>query len=68
MARSLLPKPRNGAYLTRNWKFESISLQRGGFEGKRNPRDLFTGPDRLIPPAMQQAKLSSAPTSPMPFR
>src|ERR1700736_4478191 len=27
-----------------------------GFEGKRNPRDLFTGPDRLIAPAMQQAK------------
>jgi hypothetical protein len=26
------------------------------FEGKRNPRDLFTGPDRLIAPAMQQAK------------
>jgi len=27
-----------------------------GFEGNRNPRDLFTGPDRLIAPAMQQAK------------
>jgi hypothetical protein len=27
-----------------------------GFEGKRDPRDLFTGPDRLIPPAMQQCK------------
>jgi hypothetical protein len=26
------------------------------FEGKRNPRDLFTRPDRLIAPAMQQAK------------
>jgi hypothetical protein len=26
------------------------------FEGKRNPRDLFTGPDRFIAPAMQQAK------------
>src|SRR6266481_3287255 len=26
------------------------------FEGKRNPRDLFTGPDCLIAPAMQQAK------------
>jgi hypothetical protein len=25
------------------------------FEGKRNPRDLFTGPDCLIAPAMQQA-------------
>src|ERR1700756_1812343 len=23
-----------------------------GFEGQRNPRDLFTGPDRLIAPAM----------------
>src|ERR1700686_2953869 len=27
-----------------------------GFEGQCNPRDLFTGPDRLIAPAMQQAK------------
>jgi hypothetical protein len=27
-----------------------------GFEGKRNPRDLFTGPDCLIAPAMQQVK------------
>src|SRR5205807_4753354 len=27
-----------------------------GFEGQRNPRDLFTGPDRLIPPAMQHRK------------
>src|SRR6476646_3209462 len=27
-----------------------------GFEGNRNPRDLFTGPDRLIAPAMQQTK------------
>src|SRR5438046_6701005 len=27
-----------------------------GFEGKRNPRDRAAGPDRLIPPAMQQAK------------
>src|SRR6202165_5821335 len=27
-----------------------------GFEGQGNPRDLFTGPDCLIPPAMQQAK------------
>src|SRR5437868_10732051 len=26
-----------------------------GFEGKRNPRDCAAGPDRLIPPAMQQA-------------
>jgi hypothetical protein len=24
-----------------------------GFEGKRNPRDIAAGPDRLIPPAMQ---------------
>src|SRR5271156_7007928 len=28
MPRSLLPERRNGAYLARNWKFESISLQR----------------------------------------
>ena len=27
-----------------------------GFEGKRNPRDRAPRPDRLIPPAMQQAK------------
>src|SRR6516162_8995829 len=27
-----------------------------GFEGQRNPGDRATGPDRLIPPAMQQAK------------
>jgi hypothetical protein len=27
-----------------------------GFEGERNPRDLFTGPDCLIAPAMQQPK------------
>ena len=27
-----------------------------GFEGQRNPRDLFPGPDRLIPPAMQQGQ------------
>ena len=27
-----------------------------GFKGNRNPRDLFTGPDRLIAPAMQPAK------------
>jgi hypothetical protein len=27
-----------------------------GFEGQRNPRDLFTDPDRLVAPAMQQGK------------
>ena len=27
-----------------------------GFEGKRDPRDGAAGPDRLIPPAMQQSK------------
>src|ERR1700751_366748 len=27
-----------------------------GFEGKRNPGDRAAGPDRLIPPAMQQGK------------
>src|SRR6202521_2618247 len=27
-----------------------------GFEGKRNPRDLFTGPDCLIAPPMRQPK------------
>jgi hypothetical protein len=29
-----------------------------GFEGQRNPRDRAASPDRLIPPAMQQAKQS----------
>src|SRR3974390_1627063 len=29
-----------------------------GLEGKRNPRDRAAGPDRLIPPAMQQVKQS----------
>jgi hypothetical protein len=29
-----------------------------GFEGKRNPRDRAAGPDRLIPPTMQQPKQS----------
>jgi hypothetical protein len=32
-----------------------------GFEGKRNPRDLFTGPDCLIAPAMQQPKAPARP-------
>ena len=27
-----------------------------GFEGQGNPRDLFTGLDRLVAPAMQQGK------------
>jgi len=27
-----------------------------GFEGNRNPRDGAAGPDRLIPPAMQQGQ------------
>src|ERR1700757_4468211 len=27
-----------------------------GFEGERNPGDCAAGPDRLIPPAMQQSK------------
>jgi len=27
-----------------------------GFEGNRNPGDRAAGPDRLIPPAMQQSK------------
>ena len=27
-----------------------------GLEGNRNPRDSAAGPDRLIPPAMQQRK------------
>jgi hypothetical protein len=30
-----------------------------GFEGNRNPRDRAAGPDRLIPPAMQQASSRS---------
>ena len=27
-----------------------------GFEGQRDPLDITAGPDRLIPPAMQQGK------------
>src|SRR5437660_4404963 len=27
-----------------------------GLEGNRNPRDRAAGPDRLVPPAMQQGK------------
>jgi hypothetical protein len=27
-----------------------------GFEGQRDPRDGGAGPDRLVPPAMQQCK------------
>jgi len=27
-----------------------------GFEGQGNPRDLFTGTDRLVAPAMRQGK------------
>src|ERR1700719_1967236 len=34
----------------------SANAANAGFEGKRNPRDLFTGSDCLIAPAMQQAK------------
>jgi hypothetical protein len=35
-----------------------------GFEGKRNPRDLATGPDLLIAPAMSRpSSLSSLGSS-----
>jgi hypothetical protein len=42
MPRSLLPERRNGAYLARNWKFESISLQRRVC-GERGVRGCYPG-------------------------
>src|ERR1700726_1185707 len=43
-------------YPTRTQPARQPEAVAAGFEGQRNPRDLFTGPDRLIAPAMQQAK------------
>jgi hypothetical protein len=43
-------------YPTRTQPTRQPEAVAAGFEGQCNPRDLFTGPDRLIPPAMQQAK------------
>ncbi len=41
---------------SRRGRLRNLPLARTG--GKRNPRDRAAGPDRLIPPAMQQAKQS----------
>src|SRR3984893_789380 len=43
-------------YPTRTQPARQPEAVAAGFEGNRNLRDLFTGPDRLIAPAMQQAK------------
>src|SRR5438128_11868575 len=43
-------------YSTRRKPARQPEAVAAGFEGKRNPRDRVAGPDRLILPAMQQAK------------
>src|SRR4029077_15142691 len=43
-------------YSTRRKPTRQPKAVAAGFEGERNPRDRAAGPDRLIPPAMQQAK------------
>jgi hypothetical protein len=43
-------------YSTRRQPARQPKAVAAGFEGKRNPRDRAAGPDRLILPAMQQAK------------
>jgi hypothetical protein len=43
-------------YSTRRKPTRQPKAVAAGFEGNRNPRDRAAGPDRLIPPAMQQAK------------
>src|SRR5207248_7797415 len=43
-------------YSTRRKPARQPEAVAAGFEGKRNPGDRAAGPDRLIPPAMQQAK------------
>src|SRR6201997_4060745 len=43
-------------YSTRRKPARQPEAVAAGFEGQRNPRDRAAGPDRLIPPAMQQAK------------
>ena len=42
-------------YSTRRKPTRQPEAVAAGFEGKRNPGDRAPGPDRLIPPAMQQA-------------
>src|ERR1700739_1373685 len=43
-------------YSTRRKPARQPEAVAAGFEGQRNPRDRVAGPDRLILPAMQQAK------------
>ena len=43
-------------YSTRRKPTRQPEAVAAGFEGQRNPRDRAAGPDRLILPAMQQAK------------
>src|SRR5246127_5346413 len=43
-------------YPTRRKPARQPEAVAAGFEGQRNPGDRAAGPDRLIPPAMQQAK------------
>src|ERR1700746_1091438 len=43
-------------YSTRRKPARQPEAVAAGFEGKGNPGDRAAGPDRLIPPAMQQAK------------
>src|SRR5437868_11990881 len=45
-------------YSTRRKPARQPEAVAASFEGQRNPRDRAAGPDRLIPPAMQQAKQS----------
>src|ERR1700746_69921 len=43
-------------YSTRRKPARQPEAVAAGFEGQRNPGDRAAGPDRLIPPAMQQPK------------
>src|SRR5437016_13844925 len=43
-------------YSTRRKPARQPEAVAAGSEGNRNPRDRAAGPDRLIPPAMQQRK------------
>src|SRR5438270_5769604 len=45
-------------YSTRRKPARQPEAVAASFEGQRNPRDRAAAPDRLIPPAMQQAKQS----------
>src|SRR6202035_1999917 len=57
---AMLPRYRDtrgmSLYSTRLEPARQPEAVAAGFEGQRNPGDRAPGPDRLIPPAMQQAK------------